>query len=204
MQVVIFDRMEECTEAEVQRLSACVSAQRREQAMRYKHLFGQFCCLKSWTMLQKIIVDSTKVAQNTDKTPIRYRNFEYNEHGKPFLPDGPFFSISHCKEGIAVAIDDEESIGIDIEGIRRVDSDLIARVMNKEEQNLIASAETPERMFTRLWTQKEAIVKAQGVGISSFEQLQEVLVNPSYNLETIEKEKYIYSIAYGKLHCFGS
>jgi phosphopantetheinyl transferase len=76
--------------------------------------------------------------------------------------------------------------------------------MNKEEQNLIASAETPERMFTRLWTQKEAVVKAQGVGISSFEQLQEVLVNPSYNLETIEKEKYIYSIAYGKLHCFGS
>ena len=51
MKVAVFDRMEECTEAEVQRLLPLVSAQRREQALKYKHTFGQFCCLKSWLML---------------------------------------------------------------------------------------------------------------------------------------------------------
>ena len=121
---------------------------------------------------------------------------EYNEQGKPFLPDGPFFSISHCKAGIAVAVD-EQPIGIDIESIRHADEDLIERTMNEEEQRMIRSAAQPDRMFTRLWTQKEAVVKAEGTGICSFEQLQTLLpANKTYRLETIEKEKYIYTIAY--------
>ena len=98
-----------------------VSAQRREQALRYKHTFGQFCCLKSWLMLQDLV-----------EIP-KYRDidFRYNEHGKPYWENGPYFSISHCKQGIAVAVDDQP-IGIDIEAIRHADEDLIARTMNEE------------------------------------------------------------------------
>lgn len=170
--------MEECTAEEVQRLLPLVSAQRREQAMKYKHVFGQYCCLKSWEMLSLT----------------EYDHFEYNESGKPFLPGGPYFSISHCRSGIAVATDDQP-IGIDIETIRHADADLIARTMNAEEQSRIRS----DRDFTRLWTQKEAVVKAQGVGIVSFEQLQSVLpANTEWAIESIEKENYIYSIAYKK------
>ena len=51
MRFEIFDYMTECSEAEVQRLLPMVSEQRREQALRYKHTFGQYCCLKSWMML---------------------------------------------------------------------------------------------------------------------------------------------------------
>ena len=179
--------MEEATDEEVQCLLPLVSAQRREQALRYKHTFGQFCCLKSWLLLQQLIGE--------------VEDFEYNEHGKPFLPNEPFFSISHCKEGIAVAIDDHP-IGIDIEAIRHADDDLIARTMNELEQSKIKNQKSKiesDREFTRLWTQKEAIVKAQGVGIQSFEQLQTIIDNRESNIETFEKEKYIYSIAYGKL-----
>ena len=54
-----------------------------------------------------------------------------------------------------------------------------------------------DRKFTRLWTQKEAIVKAQGVGILSFEQLQGIRSQESgFRMQTIEKDNYIYSIAY--------
>lgn len=192
MKVEIFDHMEECTETEVQRMLPLVSAQRREQALRYKHTFGQYCCLKSWLMLQDLV-----------EIP-KYRDidFRYNEHGKPYWENGPYFSISHCKQGIAVAIDDQP-IGIDIEGIRHADADLIARTMNEEERLRIK--ELGIREFTRLWTRKEAVVKAQGVGIQSFEQLQHI-ISKSRDLEisTFEKENYIYSIAYGKLHCFGA
>ena len=184
MKVMIFDRMEECTETEVQRLLPQVSAQRREQALRFKHTLGQFCCLKSWLMLNAMHIGEME--------------FLYNEHGKPYLEGGPFFSISHCKEGIAVAIDDQP-IGIDIEAIRNVDQDLILRTMNEEEQRQIHS----NRDFTRLWTQKEAILKMEGTGITSFEQLQGLSI-PDYRIQTIEKEKYIYTIAYGKLHCIGA
>ena len=190
MRVEIFDHMEQCTEAEVQRMLPMVSEQRRQQAMRYKHTFGQFCCLKSWLMLFEDVEMS------------RYRDVEwkYNEYGKPYIEGGPYFSISHCKEGIAVAIDDQP-IGIDIEAIRHAETDLIERTMNEEEIRLIANSPqlTADREFTRLWTQKEAVVKAQGVGIRSFEQVQKILEIGDWKLDTIEKEKYIYSIAYGEL-----
>ena len=66
--------------------------------------------------------------------------------------------------------------------------------MNEEERLRIK--ELGIREFTRLWTRKEAVVKAQGVGICSFEQLQKTLENGDWTLETVEAEKYIYSIAH--------
>ena len=197
MRIKIFDHMDQCTEAEVQRMLPLVSAQRREQALRYKHTFGRFCCLRSWLMLQELIGP--------------FADWTYNEHGKPFIEGGPYFSISHCKNGIAVAVADEP-IGIDIEHIRKADESLIERTMNAEEsQRLMAnSQELRDRDFTRLWTQKEAVVKWQGTGIQSFEQLQTILSDlrdheiTSPRVETFEKENYIYSIKYGELHCFGA
>ena len=183
----IFDHMDECTEAAVQAMLPLVSAQRREQALRYKHTFGQFCCLKSWLMLEELLEYRI---QNTE--------YRFNPHGKPYIPGGPHFSISHCKEGIAVAVDDKP-IGIDIEAIRHADEDLIVRTMNEEEKLSVESLELREkdRAFTRLWTQKEAVVKMQGVGIESFEQLQGIRNQESgFRIQTIEKENYIYSIAY--------
>ena len=182
MRVCIFDRMEECTDEAVQAMLPQVSQQRREQALRYRHLFGRFCCLKSWLMLSAMHIGEM--------------DFLYNEHGKPYIEGGPFFSISHCKEAIAVALDDQP-VGIDVESIRRFDPELITRTMNDSEQALIAASDHPERAFTRLWTQKEAVLKMEGTGIESFEQLQTILSKyRNIEISTIENEKYIYTIAY--------
>ena len=194
MKIWVFDDMSLCTEQEVKRILPLVSAQRREQALRYKHTLGQFCCLKSWLMLYDLLDERTKGFME---------KWEYNEHGKPsFTPSllhtfTPYFSISHCKQGIAVAIDDQP-IGMDIEAIRHADKELIERTMSEEEIRTIANANAnADRAFTRLWTQKEAIVKAQGVGIQSFEQLQGIRTQDSgFKIRTVEKDNYIYSIAY--------
>ena len=192
--------MEMCTDEAVAEMLPMVSAQRREQALRYKHTLGEFCCLKSRLMLK----------EGLETMGYGLRDWQFNEHGKPFIPGGPYFSISHCKEGIAVAISDEP-IGIDIEGIRHADEELIRRTMNEEERLWVTGDGLRvtgdglrDRRFTRLWTQKEAVVKAIGTGIVSFEQLQTILDNGQWALETFETEKYIYSIAYGKLHCIGA
>ena len=186
MKIWVFDDMSLCTEQEVKRILPLVSAQRREQALRYKHTLGQFCCLKSWLMLKELSAISRQ-----------HSDFMYNEHGKPYWENGPYFSISHCQQGIAVAVDDQP-IGMDIEAIRHADKELIERTMNEEEIRTIANANaSADRVFTRLWTQKEAIVKAQGVGIQSFEQLQEIRSQESgFRIQTVEKDNYIYSIAY--------
>ena len=90
--------------------------------------------------------------------------FLYNEYGAPYIAGGPHFSISHCKHGIAVVINDTP-VGIDIEAIRPFKDDLMRKTMNTEEQQRIISSTYPHKEFIRLWTQKEAFLKKKGTGI---------------------------------------
>lgn len=187
MQITIFDHMNECTEPEVARLLNMVSPQRREQALRYKHLFGQYCCLKSYELLLQLLASTPYLLHST---PI----FLYNEHGKPYLENGPYFSISHCKHAIAVAVS-EIPIGIDIERIRTAKPDLVAYTMNEEEQNEIWAAESPDIAFTRLWTQKEAVLKMQGTGIiSDIKNTLADIHRIDIQTKVVMEKKYVYSL----------
>ena len=159
MQYRIFDDMTQCSEQEIARLLPLVSPQRREQALRYTHIFGQFCCLKSYELLTALLASTPYTLHSTP-------SFLYNEHGAPYLEDGPYFSISHCKQGIVVAVS-ETPIGIDIEAIRPLNEGLVQKAMNPQEQAQIAAAANPEQEFIRLWTRKEAYVKMLGTGIIS-------------------------------------
>ncbi len=187
MQITIFDHMNECTEPEVARLLNMVSPQRREQALRYKHLFSQYCCLKSYELLLQLLASTPYLLHST---PI----FLYNEHGKPYLENGPYFSISHCKHAIAVAVS-EIPIGIDIEHIRTAKSDLVAYTMNEEEQNEIWAAESPDIAFTRLWTQKEAVLKMQGTGIiSDIKNTLADIHRIDIQTKVVMEKQYVYSL----------
>ena len=153
----IFDDMTQCSEQEVARLLPLVSAQRREQALRFTHLFGQYCCLKSYEMLQQLLASAPYTLHSTP-------TFDYNEYGAPSIKKGPYFSISHCKSGIAVAVSNQP-IGIDIEVVRSLKVDLVKKTMDSLEQEAILSASQPDWAFTRLWTRKEAFLKMKGTGI---------------------------------------
>lgn len=183
----IFDDMTHVTEVDVQQMLPLVSNQRREEALRYKHLFGQFTCLKSWLMLQELL----KPLGIDDLT------FSFNEHGKPFLEKHPHvhFNLSHCKNGIAVAVDNVP-IGIDIESFRHFDEALIRKTMNDSEIVLINATSAPAETFIALWTKKEAVLKLRGTGIST--DLHQVLDGKGYRLEThINKVKqYAWSVAF--------
>ncbi|MBR2450754.1 MAG: 4'-phosphopantetheinyl transferase superfamily protein [Paludibacteraceae bacterium] len=182
MQYLIFDDMTQCSELEVARMLPLVSEQRREQALRYTHTFGQYCCLKSYELLQQLLASCRYPISNSplgrpiaalprpiiasERRPLNTPTFLYNEHGAPYLEDGPCFSISHCKQGIAVVVSDRP-VGIDIEGLRKVDEGLVRKTMNIVEQAQIAAAANSEQEFIRLWTRKEAYVKMLGTGIIS-------------------------------------
>ena len=158
MGIAIFDDMTLVTDDEIRRLLPLVSAERREEASRFKHLFGQFACLKSYVMLREMLEEWGLSHPFV---------FEKNEHGKPFLRDYPevFFNLSHCKNGIAVAVSDAP-IGIDIESYRNVSDSLIRYTMNEEECQLIFGSDDPVRVFTEYWTKKEAVFKLRGTGIT--------------------------------------
>lgn len=187
--IYIFDEMSIISEEEINRLLPLVSDERREEALRYKHLFGQFACLNSYVMLREMLESKGYTH------PFR---FGHNEHGKPYLIDYPeiHFNLSHCKNGIAVAVSDQP-IGIDIEGYRQVSDSLIRYTMNEEEQRIIRESDDPVRTFTEYWTKKEAVFKLRGTGIThdlhgllQGDEIVETHVNP--------EKRYAYSVATNK------
>lgn len=86
--------------------------------------------------------------------------------GKPFLPDCPamHFNLSHCR-GLAVCLLAPSECGVDVEAVRPVREKVLKRAFSRAERTAIAAAEGKDLLFTRLWTLKEAYVKAIGTGI---------------------------------------
>ena len=87
-------------------------------------------------------------------------DYYLNEHGKP-LSNDKCFNISHSHDYIALVID-TVPVGIDIEMIRPVEEDLKNYISNEEENKYIHD----DASFFEIWTNKEALVKANGNGIN--------------------------------------
>ena len=87
--------------------------------------------------------------------------------GKPYFSDLPDvrFNLTHCR-GLAGCLFSPWECGVDAEGIRPVRERVVRRVFSAQEQEMLRHAAAPDLLFTRLWTLKEAYVKAIGVGIS--------------------------------------
>jgi 4'-phosphopantetheinyl transferase len=205
--LILFDDMSQCTDAEVERLLPLVSAQRREVALRFKFAFGRYTCLKSYVMLQQLVQEALS---ETDEQwlPLQQRlqewtgDFVYNEHDKPFMHnvsgnpiEGVDFSISHCKNAIAVVLSDRP-VGVDVESFRHAEEPLLKRTMNPEEQEEVRTAADPAEAFTRLWTRKEAVLKLRGTGL--VDNLHEVLTDlEKIQLQTTSNKnrQYAYTLA---------
>jgi 4'-phosphopantetheinyl transferase len=99
--------------------------------------------------------------------------FAAGPHGKPFLVAGEAaplaFNVSHSAGRALVAIG-QGAIGVDIECLeRKGDLDLIAKgVFTPAEQAELAARAGAGRvaLFFRLWTVKEALIKARGSGFA--------------------------------------
>lgn len=95
-----------------------------------------------------------------------------NEHGKPNAQESgfPFFNISHAGPMVALAFAWDAEIGVDIESNTRktASHELANRFFTGEEASQLAALEESKRAqaFLRLWTCKEAVLKAMGQGLS--------------------------------------
>ena len=93
----------------------------------------------------------------------------YNAHGKPYLRNHPEwqFNLSHSKRHIAILCGQTpHSLGIDIESYPRTVRPAVieASLSAKEYAHYLTAAE-PLRYWLQVWTLKEALLKAAGVGI---------------------------------------
>lgn len=92
-----------------------------------------------------------------------------NQYGKPGLTEFPdiHYSLSHAG-GIAACMVSCRECGIDCEAVRPLRPNVMKRAFSERERRLIEEALPEQRdlLFFRLWTLKEAYVKALGIGIS--------------------------------------
>lgn len=94
----------------------------------------------------------------------KWSNWHVANNGKPYYKNGVKFSISHSKDLVVVAFSDSE-IGIDIEGITAFDARTISHYFHPKEAEYIEKYSNSHEIFFKLWTRKEAYLKAIGKGI---------------------------------------
>ena len=138
-----------------------------------------------------------------------------SETGKPFISDSDLtFSLSRTKNMFAFVIGkDNQFLGIDIEQIKpEIDFKSISlNYFSVEEQRSILSFKDladQKRTFFEIWTRKEALLKAIGVGINNDLAKVRVLEGEnvldllgkqnnyhSFRIDTVRKKEAIISIA---------
>lgn len=96
---------------------------------------------------------------NATEVPIRR-----DAQGCPRLLGDVFFtSLSHAKEGLALAVSAAGPVGVDIEPAARASAmpEIKERICHPQE----AMVETSDEALLALWVRKEAFLKAAGVGL---------------------------------------
>jgi 4'-phosphopantetheinyl transferase len=128
---------------------------------------------KGWEMTRGIL--RLLLASYVD-TPAREIAFQYGAQGKPELKipasSNLHFNTSHSGDYAVFAFTRAGEVGVDIECVRdempRRD-DIVRRYFAPEEQRQLLALPESERAgaFFKLWTRKEAFVKARGTGLFS-------------------------------------
>ena len=117
------------------------------------------------TVLRQIVADYV------DASP-EWLRFGYGPQGKPFLLDAPDlqFNLSHTADLLVVAVARGRPVGVDVEAVA-TDAviDLVAPVVLSPPELAMCrplAGQTRREAFARIWTRKEAYIKADGRGLS--------------------------------------
>ena len=93
--------------------------------------------------------------------------FEKTETGKPYCnePLAPHFNLSHSDDAVVLAFSSLAEIGVDIEPLdRNISAKMAPQILNADSYQIWQNCD-PLVLLTH-WTQKEAISKAIGLGLS--------------------------------------
>ena len=97
------------------------------------------------------------------KCRLRFGELSKDAHGVPLPFDGHYWSLTHKSKYVGAVISLQKT-GIDIEEVRTISDPMFQRVADDREWRL--AGPRSEMLFFRFWTAKEAVLKAEGVGMA--------------------------------------
>ena len=158
--------------ASVNSLALLLSPDEHQRADRFRRPEDRQHFIVGRAMLRQILGSYLAIAPNA-------LQFGYEPRGKPFLANAPdlHFNLSHSHGLALYAIGRDRRIGVDLECLSRTLSDvepLAQRFFSAKEYDHLMAQPVEQRRsaFLRLWTCKEAILKAIGTGLSELEQIE--------------------------------
>lgn len=131
------------------------------------------CSVAVWQALERLLAERGIVAAELAVTE--------NEFGKPTFVARPDleFSLSHTVDRVLAvvgtgpvgcdAVEGTGPVGCDVEQIAEIKDEVAETCLSAREFEFLYTfreGEARNRAFTRLWTRKEAYVKAQGCGLA--------------------------------------
>lgn len=104
------------------------------------------------------------VHRSAERSGVRLEELEKDARGAPLPTGGLFWSLAHKPEWVAGVVA-PHPVGIDLEIVADRPPGLFARIACPREWAFF-SGEAPQVAFARLWTAKEAVLKASGRGLA--------------------------------------
>ena len=152
----------------------------KEKALKFKSEADQVRSLASSYLINKL-----------SKEPL-----QFNDMGKPFYQNGPYFNVSHSGQYIVMVVSNKD-IGVDIEENKEKDMSSLIRIFNEAEAKMIKE----HADFYYLWCAKESLIKCIGSSINKIKEIPALPFNgvksfngQRYYCKTFVEDKHIISI----------
>ena len=155
-------------------LESCLDAHDRERAARFRFAEDRARYVLGRALVRKCL--GHYLAQTPETIELAYTG-----RGRPYFPldETLQFSITHARDWVAIALTANARVGIDLEFMERKLNlaELAERILSADDFRAFQALPEPEKepVFFRVWTRKEAYLKARGEGIS--EGLQQISVS---------------------------
>lgn len=129
------------------------------QIKKYRKKEDAYLSLAGKVLLYKVL--RQQGMSESILSQIRYTDFR-----RPFIPNSDIdFNIAHSEEFVVVTYTQSGRVGIDLERMIPVKPGDFKSQMSLIEWQEIEGAEDPQTAFYTYWTQKEAVLKANGKGM---------------------------------------
>jgi len=171
-----------------------MSAAIREKVLLYNRWEDRHASLFGKLLLAKGLQD---LGMDTD-----LKALQYDQQARPYINNIIDFNISHSGYYVTCVFSTTGRVGVDLEEIKDIEVADFKSQFSENEWRQIKSFTDPLKGFYYYWTLKEAVVKADGMGLSV--PLWEVVINKDtasigrqlwYTRHVDFKDDYILHIA---------
>jgi len=133
------------------REAARLSPERRERMARYLRQDDRKRCLAAGLLLRAAFGEESCARISLEPC------------GKPYLPGGAFFNLSHSGNYAVLAVSPCE-VGVDVEQVAPYSQAVAEKCFTAPEREWL-SRQSCGQAFFKLWTGKESVMKATGLGL---------------------------------------